>query len=189
MRWGITVGILKFDRDKFWSFNYRQNGSSSSSERRVNHGTKMVRMSLSSTCKEQLSVGVVRFLWAKTHNPSEIHRHICGMYGEDCMGRSNVSGWCPFLKELPPWKMRSSWRCCYGPYSLPHILHICPCEFHSVMPLIPQKRNWQLKLTIEALRSRSWSRYRHVFPIRDNVNIILLHVYYLTFICKTTLLP
>ena len=24
--------------------------------------------------------------------------------------------------------------------------------------------NWQLKLTIEALRSRSWSRYRHVFP-------------------------
>ena len=27
------------------------------------------------------------------------------------------------------------------------------------------------------------------FPIRDNVKIILLYIYYLTFICKTTLLP
>ncbi|KAJ9590398.1 hypothetical protein L9F63_016559 [Diploptera punctata] len=42
----------------------------------------------SSTCEEQRSV--VRFLWAKGHKPSEIHRDMRGVYGDDCMDRSNV---------------------------------------------------------------------------------------------------
>ncbi|KAJ9590759.1 hypothetical protein L9F63_016275 [Diploptera punctata] len=42
----------------------------------------------SSTCEEQRSV--VRFLWAKGHKPSEIHRDMHGVYGDDCIDRSNV---------------------------------------------------------------------------------------------------
>ncbi|KAJ9588996.1 hypothetical protein L9F63_017691 [Diploptera punctata] len=48
----------------------------------------MARMLQSSTCEEQRSV--VRFLWAKGHKPSEIHRDMRGVYGYDCMDRSNV---------------------------------------------------------------------------------------------------
>ncbi|KAJ9592242.1 hypothetical protein L9F63_001243 [Diploptera punctata] len=48
----------------------------------------MARMLQSSTCEEQRSV--VRFLWAKGHKPSEIHRDMRGVYGDDCMDRSNV---------------------------------------------------------------------------------------------------
>ncbi|KAJ9578724.1 hypothetical protein L9F63_005086 [Diploptera punctata] len=48
----------------------------------------MARMLQSSTCEEQRSV--VRFLWAKGHKPSEIHWDMCGVYGDDCMDRSNV---------------------------------------------------------------------------------------------------
>ncbi|KAJ9598719.1 hypothetical protein L9F63_010605 [Diploptera punctata] len=51
----------------------------------------------SSTCEEQRSV--VRFLWAKGHKPSEIHRDMRGVYGDDCMDRSNVSRWCTFFQE------------------------------------------------------------------------------------------
>ncbi|KAJ9581607.1 hypothetical protein L9F63_023215, partial [Diploptera punctata] len=42
---------------------------------------------------------VVRFLWAKGHKPSEIHRDMRGVYGDDCMDRSNVSRWCTFFQE------------------------------------------------------------------------------------------
>ena len=68
----------------------------SSCERSVNHATNMACMLLP-TCDEQQSI--VRFLWAKGHNPSEIHRDMCGVYGEDCMDCSNVSRWCTFFKD------------------------------------------------------------------------------------------
>ncbi|PSN53017.1 hypothetical protein C0J52_01160 [Blattella germanica] len=51
----------------------------------------------SSTCEEQRSV--VRFLWPKGHKPSEIHRDMHGVYGDDCMDRSNVSRWYTFFQE------------------------------------------------------------------------------------------
>ncbi|KAJ4434298.1 hypothetical protein ANN_22850, partial [Periplaneta americana] len=57
-----------------------------SSERSVNYGTKMARMLLSPTCEEQRSV-----VWDKGRSPSEIHRDMCGVYGDDCMDRSNIS--------------------------------------------------------------------------------------------------
>lgn len=63
----------------------------------MNHATKMARMLLSSTCEEQRSV--VRFLWAKGHKPSDIHRDMQGVYGDDCMDRSNVSRWCAFFTD------------------------------------------------------------------------------------------
>ena len=43
---------------------------------------------------------VVRFLRIKGHNRSEIYRDMCGVYGEDCMDRSNVSGWRAFYSEF-----------------------------------------------------------------------------------------
>ncbi|PSN41760.1 hypothetical protein C0J52_08869 [Blattella germanica] len=36
---------------------------------------------------------------AKGHKPREIHRDMHGMYGDDCMDRSNVSRWCTFFQE------------------------------------------------------------------------------------------
>ena len=80
-------------------FSYRHNALflCSSSERRDHYATKMARMLLSSKCEEQRSV--VLFLWARGHNPSEIHRDMCGMYGENCMDRSNVSRRCAFFKD------------------------------------------------------------------------------------------
>ncbi|KAJ9601784.1 hypothetical protein L9F63_000076, partial [Diploptera punctata] len=68
-----------------------------SCERSLNYATKMARVLQSSTCEEQRSV--VRFLWAKGHKPSEIHRDMRGVYGDDCMDRSNVSRWCTFFQE------------------------------------------------------------------------------------------
>ncbi|PSN32415.1 hypothetical protein C0J52_17541 [Blattella germanica] len=68
-----------------------------SSERSLNYVTKMVHMLQLSTCEEQRSV--VPFLWAKGHKPSEIHRDMRGVYGDDCMDRSNVSRWCTFFQE------------------------------------------------------------------------------------------
>ncbi|KAJ4427651.1 hypothetical protein ANN_25299 [Periplaneta americana] len=65
-------------------------------QRSVNYATMMTRMLLSSTCEEQRSV--VRFLWAKGHNPSEIHRDMCGVYGENCMD-CNISRWCTFFAD------------------------------------------------------------------------------------------
>ena len=101
----------------------------SSSERSVNYSTVMVCMLMSSMCEEEQSV--VQFLWAKGHNPSEIHRDMCGLYGEDCMNCSNISRWCTFFKVAVPWRKRTIWRRCDGPYNLPHTCHICPYEFHS----------------------------------------------------------
>ena len=49
----------------------------------------MARMLLSSMGEEHRTV--VRFLWAKGHNLSEIHRDICGVYGEECMDQDNIS--------------------------------------------------------------------------------------------------
>ena len=98
----------------------------SSSERSMNYGTKML---LSSACEEERSV--VRFSWAKGHKPSEIHRDMCGVYGEDRMDRSNFSRWCAFFKELPLWRMCTTWGRCYGQYNLPHTSHTCSFEFHS----------------------------------------------------------
>ncbi|KAG8233435.1 hypothetical protein J437_LFUL010546 [Ladona fulva] len=57
----------------------------------------MARMLLSSTCEEQRSV--VRYLWAKGHSPSEIHRDMRDVYGDDCLDHSNVSRWCAFFQE------------------------------------------------------------------------------------------
>ena len=79
---------------------------------------------------EQQSVGLVRFLWSKGHNPSEIHRDMCGVYWEDCMYRYNVSSWYIFFKATIHWTRRTTWRRCYGAYSLPHTRHTCPFEFH-----------------------------------------------------------
>ena len=58
----------------------------------MNYTTKMACLLLSSTCEEQQSVGLVQFLWAKGHNPSEIHRDMCGVFGEDCMDRDHLFG-------------------------------------------------------------------------------------------------
>ncbi|KAJ4432349.1 hypothetical protein ANN_20968 [Periplaneta americana] len=69
----------------------------SSSDRSLNYATKMARILLSSICEEQRSF--VRFLWAKGHNLSEIHRDMCGIYGEDCMNYSNISRWCAFFAD------------------------------------------------------------------------------------------
>ncbi|KAG8238107.1 hypothetical protein J437_LFUL012718 [Ladona fulva] len=57
----------------------------------------MARMLLSSTCEEQRSA--VRYLWAKGHSPSEIHMDLRGVYGDDCLDRSNVSRLCAFFQE------------------------------------------------------------------------------------------
>ncbi|KAG8236972.1 hypothetical protein J437_LFUL016543 [Ladona fulva] len=57
----------------------------------------MARMLLSSTCEEQQSV--VRYLWAKGHSPSEIHRDMHGVYGDNCLDRSNVFRLCAFFQE------------------------------------------------------------------------------------------
>ena len=78
-------------------------------------------------------------LWTKGHNPSEIYRDMCGVYGKDCMDRSNVSRLCAFLKILPPWRMRTTWRRCYGPYSFPiHATHV-PVNISLVITFSPQK--------------------------------------------------
>ena len=61
----------------------------SSSERGVKYATKLARMLLSSTREMQRII--VRFLWAKGHNPSEIQSDMRGVYGEDGMDRSYVS--------------------------------------------------------------------------------------------------
>ncbi|KAJ4437644.1 hypothetical protein ANN_17789 [Periplaneta americana] len=70
--------------------------SSSAAEKRELHN-KDACMLLSSTCDEQRSV--VRFLWAKGHNPREIHRNMCDMYGKDCTDHSNISRWCTFFAD------------------------------------------------------------------------------------------
>ena len=65
------------------SFYYRHNVfffMRSSSKRSRNYATKMACILLLSTSEEQRSGGLVRFVWAKGHNPSEIHRD---MYGEN----------------------------------------------------------------------------------------------------------
>ena len=91
--------MLKFHRDIVWSFHYSWYLflRCSSSERSLNYATKMARILQLSTCEEQRSV--VRFLWAKGHKPSDIHRDMRGLYGDDCMDRSNVSRWCTFFEE------------------------------------------------------------------------------------------
>ena len=55
------------------------------------YSTKMMRILLSPLYEEQRSL--VRFLCAKWHSPSEIQRDMRGVYGEDCMDRSNFSRW------------------------------------------------------------------------------------------------
>ncbi|KAJ4430295.1 hypothetical protein ANN_22508, partial [Periplaneta americana] len=39
------------------------------------------------------------FSWAEGHNPSEIHKHMYGLYMEDCINRSNISRWCTFFAD------------------------------------------------------------------------------------------
>ena len=118
-----------------WSIHYRHNVSfmCSSSERSMNYVTKMTCMLLFSTCEEHCSVGLVQSLWARGHNPSETHRDMCGVYGEDWMDHTNVSRWYTIFKDLPPWRMHTTWRRCYGPYCRPHThmflwnsLRLCP---------------------------------------------------------------
>ncbi|KAJ4437799.1 Mitochondrial Translation Optimization [Periplaneta americana] len=36
---------------------------------------------------------------AEGHNPSVIHRDMCGMYREDCKDRSTISRWCTFFAD------------------------------------------------------------------------------------------
>ena len=78
----IVAGMLKFHWNIIWRFHYRDNVyfMCSSSERSVNYATKVAGMLLSSACEEQWNVA--RFLWAKGHNLSEIHRAMWGMFGE-----------------------------------------------------------------------------------------------------------
>ena len=123
--------MLKFHRDIHDAFLM-----CSSSERDVNYATKMERMLLSSTCEEQQSVGLVRFLCAK-----KIHRDMRGMYGDDCTDRRKVS-----FKKLPPWKMRTTWRYWYGKICLSiHAAHV-PVNFTRVEGK-PQKNPSTRKLT------------------------------------------
>ena len=70
--------MLKFHRDTVWSFHYRHYVFSCAALVREawTMQTKMAHMLLW-TCKEQQSA--VWFLWAKEHNPSEIHRDMCGV--------------------------------------------------------------------------------------------------------------
>ena len=72
-------------------------------------------------------------LWAKGHNPKEIHRDMCGAYGEDCMDRSSVSKWCAFFKAAIPWKMCTTWMSWLSQYSLPHT---CPVNFTQLCHLV-----------------------------------------------------
>ena len=90
--------------------------------------------------KDGAHVTVVSVLWAakcstifwdRGHNPSEIHRDMCGVYGEDCVDRSNVSKWCAFFKAAVPWRMSRTWKSCYCLYSLLNTRYTYPCEFHS----------------------------------------------------------
>ena len=105
---GITLRLQRWSI--IWNCHYRHHVFfvCSSSERSVNYVTKMACMLLSSTCEEQRSV--VWVLWTKGHNLSEIHRDMCGVYGEDCLDRSNVSRLFAFFKAAIPWRMRTAWR-------------------------------------------------------------------------------
>ena len=58
------------------------------------------------------------------------------------------------------------------------------CELHCPLLLLLAT---QIKYGGAAVEVSKWVPSR--FHIRDNVKIIMLYVYYLTFICKTTLLP
>ena len=57
----------------------------------------MARVLLSSTVEEQR--GVIRFLWANRKNPTEIHREMLDVYGDDCLDRSNIARWCSFFEK------------------------------------------------------------------------------------------
>ena len=46
---------------------------------------------------------------------------MCGMYGEDCMDRSNVSRWCAFFKAAILRRMFTTWRHCYSSENAPHM--------------------------------------------------------------------
>ena len=135
----------------------------SSNERSVNYATKMVRMLSSSMWEGLQSVDLVRFLWAKGHNHQiEIHRDVCGMYGEDCIDHSSVSTWCSFFKKLLPCRMCTTWRCCYSPYSLPHTHHTCPCvNFTLVMSFSHSLRTFSKDSFCRRLLSRCpWNTSR-----------------------------
>lgn len=42
---------------------------------------------------------VVRFLWAKHYNRSEIHRQIVEVYGENAMSRPMIAKWCQMFED------------------------------------------------------------------------------------------
>ena len=114
----------------------------SSGEKNVNYASKMAHMLLLSTCEEQGREGLVLFLWGEGHNPSEIHRELYGVYGEDCMDRSNVSGWCAFSKAAIPWG-------CAPPVVVATVCKVFPTHdthvpgnFTRVIPFSPQKSHY-----------------------------------------------
>ena len=99
----ILAGMLKFHQYNLkFSLQTQYFFMRNSNQRSVNYATNMARILLSSTCEEQRSV--VKFLWAKEHNLSDVHRDMCGVYGDDCMDRSNVSRWCAFFKAVIPFR-------------------------------------------------------------------------------------
>ena len=49
--------------------------------------------------------------------------------------------------------MRTTWRRCYSPYSLPHTRHKCPINFTQVMPFSPQKSHFAALHTLTTVTS------------------------------------
>ena len=105
-------------------------------------------------CDEQRIV--VRFLWAKGHNPSEIHGDMCGVYEEDCMDHSNVSRWCSFFKVAIPWRMHITWR---------------QAKVHTVFPI-------HVPVSFIRVRSMPFKRYPHYRPWRPTGDVhARVHIY------------
>ena len=130
--WDVEISLgysLKFSLQTQCAFFFM----GISSERSVNYATKMTCMLLSSACEEQQSIGLVRFLWAEVHNPSEVHRNTCGMYGEDCMDH-NIPRWCEFFKECA---LPGDIATVHTVFHV-HATHV-PVNFTQVIPFSPQK--------------------------------------------------
>ena len=97
----------------------------------------MSRILLSSTCEEQRSV--VRFLWTKKHNPSEIQRTFV-----ECMGKTVWT--VPMFPGGAHFSRRQSPEQCASPGDVVtvrtvfhiHVTHV-PVNFTRVLPISPQK--------------------------------------------------
>ena len=52
-----------------------------------------------STCTKIEQRGVVRFLWAKNMEATDIHKEMLPMYGEHCLSRQAVHNWVQKFSE------------------------------------------------------------------------------------------